>query len=70
MPVLTITFNLPEEQAEADLARRASDYSVVLFDIVSEARRRVKYCEPSEDMQEFYDWMWQTLREANIDPFA
>jgi hypothetical protein len=68
MPVLTLTFNLPEEQQEADRATRADDYYVMLFDIVTELRNRVKYGTPERDVADFYDWLWRELSERGIDP--
>jgi hypothetical protein len=70
MPVLTLTFNLPEEQYEADHANRAGEYYSVLFDIVTEARRRVKYDGSNRDIADFYDWMWKELSERGIDPLS
>jgi hypothetical protein len=68
MPVLTLTFNLPKEKGKADHAMRAMDYYCALFDIVTEARRRVKYDGGNRDIADFYDWLWRELNERGIDP--
>lgn len=70
MPTITMTFYLPEEQHEAELARRSTEYYLALYDIVNEARRRVKYAEAGQEMQDFYDWIWRELGDRRIDPFA
>jgi len=69
MPTVTLTYHLPEEQHELDLTLKADDYYVMLFDIVTELRQRVKYGKPDRDVADFYDWMWKELNERGIDPF-
>ena len=70
MPTVTLTYQLPEEQRELDLALKAGDYCSALFDIVTELRSRVKNSKPDRDVAGFYEWMWLELNERGIDPFA
>lgn len=70
MPVMTLTYTLPDEEYEAEQARRGGDYFSVLAEIVSEIRRRVKYENAGKEVQDLYDWVWRELGDRNIDPFS
>lgn len=43
MPILTISFNLPEEKEDAELAQKGCEYHSILFDLLELVRRLKKY---------------------------
>lgn len=49
---MILKFNLPEEQEEAERARKAADAFIVLFDYDQYLRGRLKYEELSEEVDE------------------
>lgn len=52
MPKLTITYTLPDEQAEYDAARLGRQALSVLWEIDQRCRSLVKYGEPSGETRE------------------
>lgn len=73
MPKATLTFNLPEEQSEFDLANNASKYYSVLWDLDQYLRNFVKYPSDREDpiltdtMAKVRDELWNLMNEHNLD---
>jgi hypothetical protein len=51
----TLEFNLPEDQAEYDMAINASKYYLALWGIKQELRKQLKYAELSEKEYEIYE---------------
>ena len=51
MPRLTLTYQLPDEQAEYDAARLGRSALTVLCEIDQHCRSVVKHCEPSEETE-------------------
>ena len=51
MPTLTITYQLPEEQAEYDAARLGRSALTTLWHIDQHCRSIVKHSEPSEETE-------------------
>lgn len=49
MPTVTLTFTLPDEQAECDQALRARVAHSALWDIDQRCRSVLKYGQPSEE---------------------
>lgn len=49
MPTVTITFQIPEEQAECDETLRARVAHAALWDIERYCRSKLKHGEPSEE---------------------
>lgn len=49
MPAATLTYTLPDEQAEFDAARLGSEAMQVLWQIDQRLRSLLKHGEPSED---------------------
>lgn len=46
MPKATLTFSLPEEREEYDLARKGMDYSIAIDEFRNFLRYRYKHVEP------------------------
>jgi hypothetical protein len=73
MPKATLTFDLPEEQSEFDLANNASKYYSVLWDLDQYLRNFVKYPSDREDpiltdtMAKVRDELWRLMNEHNLD---
>jgi hypothetical protein len=73
MPKATLTFDLPEEQSEFDLANNASKYYSVLWDLDQYLRNFVKYPSDREDpiltdtMAKVRDHLWVLMNEHNLD---
>jgi hypothetical protein len=47
MPTVTLTYTLPDEQADFDAARLGSEAIQVLWQIDQWCRKRIKYCDPT-----------------------
>ena len=70
MSTVTLTFKLPEEKSEADLAQKAGDWYLAVYDTASELRRRMKYSDnPSPELEDFSKWFWGMLEDRGIDPY-
>ena len=69
MPVATLSFNLPEEEHEHNLAVNANKWHDAVYELVTEMRRRVKYEGAGEEVERMYDWMWQYFKDEGIDPW-
>jgi hypothetical protein len=73
MPKATLTFDLPEEQSEFDLANNASKYYSVLWDLDQYLRNFVKYPSDREDpiltdtMAKVRDELWKLMNEHNLN---
>jgi hypothetical protein len=67
----TIEFNLPEDQAEYDLANKAQDMAHALNDVRNYLRQKVKY-EPMNDTEwkvcdDIYQEFYRLLEQNNIN---
>ena len=51
MPTVTVTYTLPDEQAEYDAARLGRQALSVLWEIDQRCRSLVKHGEPSEETE-------------------
>ena len=49
MPIATLRYTLPDEQAEYDAARQGAEARSILWDIDQRLRSLLKYGEPSEE---------------------
>ena len=55
----TLSFNLPEEREEFELAQQGSSCSIVLFDLDQFLRNKIKY----ENLTELEEKIYQELRD-------
>ena len=53
----TLEFNLPEDQAEYDMAINASKFYNIIWEMKKELRSKVKYAELPENQYKAYDSM-------------
>ena len=51
MPTVTVTYTLPDEQAEFDAARLGREALTTLWEIDQRCRSLIKYGEPSEETE-------------------
>ena len=64
MPTGTLTFNLPDEQSDFNLASNASKWYLVAWDIDQFLRNRIKYPEDTKS-----DEYYETLQEVRDELF-
>lgn len=66
----TLKFKLPEDQHEFDLARRARNYYLVLYNLDNHLRNTMKWQELSEEkykaLEETRDKLTGLLHEYNL----
>jgi hypothetical protein len=71
MPKATLTFNLPEEQADYNLTLKATAMSLVIWEFTNELRAKAKYSEKGpESWDEVKDLWWARLKEYDVDPYT
>lgn len=64
----TLTFSLPADQAEFDLALKGGDYKMALEDLREAFRKKAKYSEEeTTTWQAAYELFWETLKEAGVE---
>jgi hypothetical protein len=67
---MTLTFDLPEEKYESEMAIHGGEWHGVVFDVANELRRLVKYeTNTGDDIAKFKDWFWKTLEDYGLDPY-
>ena len=59
----TLTFTLPEEAEDLDLARKGVDWKIVVEDMDAHLRSRLKYEDLPEDADKALDEAWQRLHD-------
>ena len=64
MPVVTIRYRLPEEQAEYDAARQGQAARSVLWDIDQHCRSLLKHGEPTKESGELAERIREMIRES------
>ncbi len=68
MPKATLTFQLPDEREDFDLACKAGALHSALWDLSQELRSRDKYSEdPATTWAEVRQLFWDVLRDAGVD---
>jgi hypothetical protein len=71
MPKATLTFNLPEEQSEYELATKAGAYHSVIWEFTQTLRAKTKYGDGKlVDWEDVKDEWWNLLQEEGIDPYG
>ena len=64
MPIATLTFTLPDEQAEYDAARTGAAARRVIWEIDQHCRSLVKHGEPSGETREFAERIRAIIRDT------
>jgi hypothetical protein len=71
MPKATLTYDLPEEQTDFDMASHAADMWIILSDLDNELRSHLKYnSHPEWDektVDEIRKIVWDMRSERNIN---
>jgi hypothetical protein len=67
MPIATLRFTLPDEQAEYDAARLGREALSTLWDIDQRCRSLVKHGEPSEETERLAEEIRQMIRDTCPD---
>lgn len=64
MPIATLRYTLPEEQAEFDAARQGQAARSVLWDIDQHCRSLLKHGEPTKESGELAERIREMIRES------
>lgn len=64
MPIATLRYTLPEEQAEFDAARQGQAARSVLWDIDQHCRSLLKHGEPTKEQASLAEEIRQMIRES------
>jgi hypothetical protein len=67
MPIATIRYTLPEEQADYDAARLGRQMVAALWDIDQHCRSLVKHGEPTPEERRLAEEIRQMLRDGCPD---
>ena len=78
MPTGTLTFNLPEEQSDFNLASNASKWYLIAWDMDQFLRNKIRYPEDTGDnkgksdeyyqaLQEVRDAFWENMNDRGLD---
>jgi hypothetical protein len=78
MPTGTLTFNLPEEQSDFNLASNASKWYLIAWDMDQFLRNKIRYPEDTSDnkgksdeyyqtLQEVRDALWENMNDRGLD---
>jgi len=64
-----LEFDLPLENYEFERASHAADWYMAVWDIVSELRKRLRYENAGDEMEDLNKWVWDMLNERGLDPY-
>ena len=67
MPIATLRYTLPDEQAEFDAARLGGEAKSILWDIDQRLRRVLKYAEPSEETRRLAEEIREMIPGEMLD---
>lgn len=67
MPVVTLRYRLPDEQAEFDAARLGNRMQVALWDIDQRCRALLKHGDPSDETARLAEEIRQMIRDTCPD---
>ena len=72
MPKVTFTFNLPEEESELRVYRKANTYLSVIADFTKVVRDKTKYGTVKEQRQwePISKLWWEILTIEGVDPYG
>lgn len=65
MPVVTLRYTLPDEQAEFDAARQGSEARRVIWEIDQRCRSLLKHGEPSDETARLAEEIRQMIRDSS-----
>jgi hypothetical protein len=67
MPVVTIQYNLPDEQGDFDAARLGRQMAATLWDVDQRCRALLKHGDPSEETASLAEEIRGLIREGCPD---
>ena len=67
MPIATLRFRLPDEQAEYDAARQGGEARSLLWDIDQRCRAILKYSEPSEETARLAEEIREMIGASKVE---
>ena len=67
MPIATLRYTLPDEQAEYDAARLGSEARSVLWDIDQRCRSIIKYGEPGDETRRLAEEIREMIPGEMLD---
>jgi t-SNARE complex subunit (syntaxin) len=67
MPIATLRFTLPDEQAEYDAARQGGEARSLLWDIDQRCRAILKYSEPSEETARLAEEIREMIGASKVE---
>ena len=67
MPIATLRFTLPGEQAEYDAARQGGEARALLWDIDQRCRAILKYSEPSEETARLAEEIREMIGASKVE---
>ena len=62
-----LEFNLPEDKEEFEVASKAMDWSLVVWDMEQHLRKKLKYDNDYETPNQALEHMRETLNELLVD---
>ncbi len=63
-----LTFKLPEEKEDFEMAQKGWDYRHVLSDILEDLRNKYKYQDKTTvDIQEFREFIYDLIKDRNLE---
>lgn len=73
MPKVTMTFQLPEENAEYRLVTKAGDWSGIVYVLATELRNYLRHGHSfktaDEALQAVSDLFWAECNDRHVDPY-
>lgn len=67
MPIATLRYRLPDEQAEYDAARTGMEARAVLGEIDRRLRSLLKHCDPSQETREVAEQLRDMIPSELLD---
>ena len=67
MPTVTVTYTLPEEQADFDAARLGRDMAATLWEIDQRCRSLLKHGEPTPEERGLAEEIRALIREGCVE---
>ena len=65
MPIATLRYTLPQEQADFDAARQGSEARRVIWEIDQRCRSLLKHGEPSDETARLAEEIRQMIRDSS-----
>ena len=67
MPIATLRYTLPDEQAEFDAARTGMEARAVLGEIDQRLRNLLKHCDPTPEVREVAEQLRDMIAPELLD---